>query len=53
MSESALETQDEAITRKPEAEQTGNDVDNQAALDDIGYDADLGFYNFNQVVVQD
>ena len=50
MSESVLESQDEVLTRKPEGEETGNDDDKQAALDDIGYNADL--YIFNQVVVQ-
>ena len=51
MSESALKSQDEVITRKPEGDETGYDHDKQSALDDIGYDADL--YIFNQVVVQD
>ena len=50
MSESVLESQDEAITRNPKREETENDDDKQA-LDDIGYNADL--YISNQVVVQD
>ena len=45
-----LESQDEIVTRKPKRQETESD-DNNQALDDIGYDADL--YISNQVVVQD
>ena len=47
MSESVMESQDEAITRKPEGEKTGMGDDKQAALDDIGCNADV--YISNQV----
>ena len=50
MNEAVLESQDEIITRKPKRQETESD-DNNQALDDIGYDADL--YISNQVVVQD
>jgi len=51
MSESAMERQDEVITRRPEGEETGMDDYKQASLDDTGYNADL--YISNQVVVHD
>ena len=47
LSESIMECQHKAILGKPDDEDTGMDDDKQAALDDIGYNADL--YISNQV----
>ena len=46
----ALKSQDEAITRNRKRQETESDDDNQA-LDDVGYNADL--YISNQVVKSD
>ena len=51
LSESLMERQDEAMLRKPEGEDTGMDDDKQAALNDIGYNADL--YISNQATRHD
>ena len=51
MSESTMESQDERITRKVEGVEIGLEDDNQAALDDVGYNADL--YISDQAVVPD
>ena len=41
MRESIMEGQDELILRKSSSEEVGLEDDNQAALDDVGYNADL------------
>ena len=51
MSESIMESQDELIIREPACYEAGLEDDKQAALDDIGYNADL--YIPNQLVVHD
>ena len=51
MSLSIMESQDELIIRKSEGDETELEDDKQAALDDVGYDADL--YITNQEVVDD
>ena len=45
MSESIMESQDEHIIRKVEGVEIGLEDDNQAALDDVGYNADLYISN--------
>ena len=52
MNESALESQEGAMTWKAKEEDTGNEDDKQA-LDDIGHNADLYISRSSQVVVQD
>ena len=44
-----MEGQDELITRKSDSEEVVLEDDNQAVLDDVGYNADL--YIANQEVV--
>ena len=46
-----MEDQDELIMHKSDSEEVGLEDDNQAALDDVGYNADL--YIANQEVVYD
>ena len=55
MSESALESLDEVIVRKLEVDEVGSDCYDKAALDDIGYNADLYscIFSIHQLVVQD
>ena len=48
MSESIMESQDELIIRKSDCYEAGLEDDNQAALDDLRYNADV--YISNQVV---
>ena len=49
MRDSIMEGQDELIMRKLDSEEVGLEDDNQAVLDDVGYNADL--YIANQEVV--
>ena len=42
--ESTMGGQDELIVRTSESEEVGLEDDNQAVLDDVGYNADLYFY---------
>ena len=51
MSESIMESLDELIIRKSECYEAGLEDDKQAALDDVGYNANL--YISNQTVVHD
>ena len=51
MRECIMEGQDELITRKSDSEEVVLEDDNQAVLDDVGYNADL--YIANQEVVHD
>ena len=51
MRECIMEGQDELIVRKSNSEEVGLEDDNQAVLDDLGYNADL--YIANQEVVYD
>ena len=51
MRESIMEGHDERIIHKSDSEEVGWEDDNQAALDDVGYNADL--YIANQEVVHD
>ena len=49
--ESIMEGHDELIIRKSNNEEVGLEDDNQAVLDDLGYNADL--YIANQEIVYD
>ena len=51
MRESIMEGQDELIMRKSDSEEVGLEDDNQAVLDDLGYNSDL--YIANQEVIYD
>ena len=45
MRESIMEDQDELITRKSDCEEVGLEANNEAALEDIGHNADLYIAN--------
>ena len=47
MKDSTMEGQDEFIIRKPDREEEGLKDDNQAVLDDVGYNANQGLSMIN------